>query len=186
MATDKEQTAITPTRTQDYPEWFQQVVKHADMADNSPVRGCMVIKPWGYGVWENIQRQLDDRIKSTGHQNAYFPLFIPLSYLEKEAETRRRVCQRVRCRHPPSPRRKEWQACPHRRTGRAPDRPPDVRDDHRRIVLTLDRIVPRPPLADQPVGQRGPLGDASAGIFAHDRIPLAGGAHGPRVGAGGH
>lgn len=79
------QTAITPTRAQDYPEWFQQVVKHSDMAENSPVRGCMVIKPWGYGVWENIQKQLDERIKKTGHQNAYFPLFIPLSFLEKEA-----------------------------------------------------------------------------------------------------
>lgn len=85
MAKEHPQTAITPTRTEDYPEWFQQVVKQADMAENSPVRGCMVIKPWGYGIWENIQRQLDQRIKSTGHQNAYFPLFIPLSFLEKEA-----------------------------------------------------------------------------------------------------
>lgn len=85
MVKENEQTAINPTRVQDYPEWFQQVVKQADMAENSPVRGCMVIKPWGYGVWENMQRQLDDRIKSTGHQNAYFPLFIPLSFLEKEA-----------------------------------------------------------------------------------------------------
>ena len=82
----KEQTAITPTREDDYPEWFQQVIKAADMAENSPVRGCMVIKPWGYGIWENIQRELDDRIKSTGHDNAYFPLFIPLSFLEKEAK----------------------------------------------------------------------------------------------------
>ena len=81
-----EQTAITPTRTEDYPEWFQQVVKHADMAENSPVRGCMVIKPWGYAIWESIQRHLDDRIKETGHDNAYFPLFIPLSFLEKEAK----------------------------------------------------------------------------------------------------
>lgn len=80
-----EQTAITPTRSQDYPEWFQQVIKHADMAENSPVRGCMVIKPWGYGIWENMQRILDAHIKSTGHQNVYFPLFIPLSFLEKEA-----------------------------------------------------------------------------------------------------
>lgn len=85
MAKEHEQTAINPTRSQDYPEWFQQVVKHADMAENSPVRGCMVIKPWGYGIWENIQKQLDERIKRTGHQNAYFPLFIPLSFLEKEA-----------------------------------------------------------------------------------------------------
>ncbi len=85
MNTPKEQTAISPTRAEDFPEWFQQVVKAADMAENSPVRGCMIIKPWGYGIWENIQRHLDDRIKRTGHQNAYFPLFIPLSYLEKEA-----------------------------------------------------------------------------------------------------
>lgn len=82
----KEKTAITPTRQEDYPEWFQQVVKASDMADNSPVRGCMVIKPWGYGIWENIQRILDKKIKDTGHENAYFPLFIPLSFLEKEAE----------------------------------------------------------------------------------------------------
>lgn len=80
------QTAITPTRAENYPEWYQQVIKAADMAENSVVRGCMVIKPWGYGIWENIQRQLDDRIKKTGHENAYFPLFIPLSFLEKEAE----------------------------------------------------------------------------------------------------
>jgi prolyl-tRNA synthetase len=77
--------AITPKRNEDYPEWFQQVIKAADMAENSAVRGCMVIKPWGYGIWENIQQQLDARIKETGHENAYFPLFIPLSFLEREA-----------------------------------------------------------------------------------------------------
>jgi prolyl-tRNA synthetase len=79
-------TAISPTRAEDYPEWYQQVIKAADLAENSPVRGCMVIKPWGYQLWENIQRALDDMFKATGHQNAYFPLFIPMSYLEKEAE----------------------------------------------------------------------------------------------------
>lgn len=79
------ETGIKPTREEDFPEWFQQVVKAADMAENSPVRGCMVIKPWGYAIWENIQKKLDFRIKETGHQNAYFPLFIPLSFLEKEA-----------------------------------------------------------------------------------------------------
>jgi prolyl-tRNA synthetase len=82
----KEQTAITPTRAQDYPEWYQQVIKAADLAEQSPVRGCMVIKPWGYALWENIQRVLDARFKATGHKNAYFPLFIPKSFLEKEAE----------------------------------------------------------------------------------------------------
>jgi prolyl-tRNA synthetase len=78
--------AISPTREEDYPEWYQQVVKAADLAEISPVRGCMVIKPWGYAIWENIQRTLDRMFKDTGHQNAYFPLFIPLSYLEKEAQ----------------------------------------------------------------------------------------------------
>jgi prolyl-tRNA synthetase len=81
----KQQSAISPRREEDYPEWYQQVVKAADLAENSTVRGCMVIKPWGYGIWENLQRQMDRRIKDTGHSNAYFPLFIPLSYLEKEA-----------------------------------------------------------------------------------------------------
>lgn len=79
-------TGITPTRADDYPEWYQQVIKAADLAENSPVRGCMVIKPWGYGIWENMQRGLDRLFKETGHENAYFPLFIPLSFLEKEAE----------------------------------------------------------------------------------------------------
>ncbi len=80
-----EKTAITPRRDQDFPEWYQQVVRAADLAENSDVRGCMVIKPWGYGIWENMQRVLDRMFKDTGHKNAYFPLFIPLSFLEKEA-----------------------------------------------------------------------------------------------------
>ena len=80
------QRAITPTREENYSEWYQQVVKAADLAETSPVRGCMVIKPWGYAIWENIQRELDRRFKDTGHKNAYFPLFIPVSFLQKEAE----------------------------------------------------------------------------------------------------
>jgi prolyl-tRNA synthetase len=79
-------SAISPTRSENFPEWYQQVIKGADLAENSETRGCMVIKPWGYGIWELIQQQLDRRFKATGHQNAYFPLLIPLSYLEKEAE----------------------------------------------------------------------------------------------------
>ncbi|PIE60945.1 MAG: proline--tRNA ligase [Desulfobacterales bacterium] len=82
----KAKTAITPTREEDYAQWYQEVVKASDMSENSPVRGCMVIKPWGFAIWENIQRQLDAMFKETGVKNAYFPLFIPLSYLEKEAE----------------------------------------------------------------------------------------------------
>ena len=81
-----QKTAINPTRDLDYPEWYQQVIKAADLAENSEVRGCMVIKPWGYTIWEKIQKNLDRMFKETGHQNAYFPLFIPKSYFEKEAE----------------------------------------------------------------------------------------------------
>jgi prolyl-tRNA synthetase len=79
-------TAITPTRADDYPEWYQQVIRAADLAENSDVRGCMVIKPWGWAIWENMQRTLDGMFKATGHENAYFPLFIPLSFLQKEAD----------------------------------------------------------------------------------------------------
>jgi len=82
----KAQTGISPTRAEDYPEWYQQVVRAADMAENSAVRGCMVIKPWGYALWENMQRVLDGMFKATGHKNAYFPLFIPKSFLEREAK----------------------------------------------------------------------------------------------------
>ncbi len=82
----KAQTGISPTRAEDYPEWYQQVVRAADMAENSAVRGCMIIKPWGYALWENMQRVLDGMFKATGHKNAYFPLFIPKSFLEREAK----------------------------------------------------------------------------------------------------
>jgi len=82
----QKRTAIEPTREENYAEWYQQVIKAADLAENSEVRGCMVIKPWGYAIWENIQRCLDEMFRDTGHRNAYFPIFIPKSYFEKEAE----------------------------------------------------------------------------------------------------
>ncbi len=82
----QEKTAISPVREENYPEWYQQVVRAAEMAETSAVRGCMVIRPWGYALWENIREALDGMFKATGHSNAYFPLFIPLSFLEKEAE----------------------------------------------------------------------------------------------------
>jgi prolyl-tRNA synthetase len=74
------------TREEDYSAWYNELVKKADLAENSAVRGCMVIKPYGFAIWEKIQAQLDIMFKETGHQNAYFPLFIPKSYLSKEAD----------------------------------------------------------------------------------------------------
>ena len=78
--------ALPVTREQDFAAWYQAVIAEADLAEESGVRGCMVIRPWGYGIWERIQRLLDDRIKAAGYDNTYFPLFIPLNYFEKEAE----------------------------------------------------------------------------------------------------
>jgi len=78
-------TEITP-RSQDFSKWYLDVVRRAELADYSPVKGCMVIRPYGYAMWEQIQQALDTRIKTTGHVNAYFPLFIPESLLNKEAE----------------------------------------------------------------------------------------------------
>ncbi len=81
-----EKTAVTPTRKEDFPGWYQEVLTVSDLAEHAPVRGCMVIKPNGYAIWEVIQSILDKKFKSLGVKNAYFPLLIPLSFLEKEAE----------------------------------------------------------------------------------------------------
>jgi prolyl-tRNA synthetase len=82
MADDKKLT----TRAEDFSAWYNELVQRAELADYAPVRGCMVIRPNGYGIWERMQRALDDAFKATGHVNAYFPLFIPQSYLSKEAQ----------------------------------------------------------------------------------------------------
>ena len=78
--------ALSVKRADDFAQWYQEVISAADMAEESGVRGCMVIKPWGYGIWERIQRMMDDRIKAAGVQNVYFPLFIPLANFSREAE----------------------------------------------------------------------------------------------------
>jgi len=79
------QRVLTP-QSENFPQWYQDVVAKAELADNGPVRGTMVIRPYGYAIWERMQRELDDRIKAAGARNAYFPLFIPESYLRKEAQ----------------------------------------------------------------------------------------------------
>src|SRR5678810_1419141 len=75
-----------PPRSEDFSRWYIDVVRRAELADYSPVKGCMVIRPYGYAIWELIQQGLDRRFKDTGHVNAYFPLFIPESLLMKESE----------------------------------------------------------------------------------------------------
>ena len=90
MGNKKEQDfvkEITPME-EDFSQWYTDVILKTDMVDYAPVKGCMVIKPYGYGVWEGIQRVADRRFKETGHKNAYFPLLIPESFLKKEADRR--------------------------------------------------------------------------------------------------
>jgi prolyl-tRNA synthetase len=72
-------------KTEDFSRWYVEIVQKAELADYTPMKGMMVIRPYGYAVWENIQRLMDARIKASGHVNAYFPLFIPESFLKKEA-----------------------------------------------------------------------------------------------------
>ena len=159
-----------------FADWYQAVVRDADMAETSPVRGAMVIKPWGYGVWEQIQQELDRRIKATGHENCYFPMFIPLSFIAKEAEHVEGFA-------------KEMAVVTHHRLkmidGKLqPD--PDAKLEEPLVVRpTSETIIgdafarwvrqpSRPAAADQPVGQCGALGNAPAPVPAHHRISLAG------------
>ena len=77
--------AVLTPQAEDFPRWYQDVLAKAELAENGPVRGTMVIRPYGFSLWERIQAEMDDRIKATGARNAYFPLFIPMSYFEREA-----------------------------------------------------------------------------------------------------
>ena len=147
----------------------------------------MVIRPWGYGIWENMQRQLDAMFKATGHVNAYFPLFIPLSYF---AEGSRRTWKASRknarssrtagsisdadgkMRPAPAP------------TERAARRQADIGDDHRRDLCEVGAELSRPADPDQPMGKRRPLGNAAAHFSPHDRVPLAGRPHRARERSG--
>ena len=81
------------SRAEDYSKWYNELVVKADLAENSAVRGCMVIKPYGFAIWEKMQAELDRMFKETGHQNAYFPLFVPKSLFEAEEKNAERVCQ---------------------------------------------------------------------------------------------
>src|ERR1039458_10256514 len=80
------QKAVLTPQSENFPRWYQDVVAKAELADNGPVRGTMVIRPYGYAIWERMQSELDARIKAAGVKNAYFPLLIPESYLSREAE----------------------------------------------------------------------------------------------------
>ena len=122
-----------PTRAEDFSEWYNQLVLRAELADYAPVRGCMIVRPYGWALWENITAALDRRFKATGHVNAAFPLLIPRSFIEKEKS-------HVAGFSP------ELAVVTHRRrrkTGRAAGDSSDFRDDHRPRVCEMDSVVPR-------------------------------------------
>ena len=156
----------------------------AGLAENSAVRGCMVIKPYGYAIWEKMHDALDKMFKETGHQNAYFPLFIPKSFFSKEAhhvEGFAKECAVVtHYRLKNDPEGKGVVVDPDAKLEEELIVRPDLGDHHLEHLQELDPVVPRPADPLQPVGQRRALGDAYASVPAYGRIPLAGGPYGPR------
>ena len=135
-------------REDNYSQWYNNLVVKADLAENSAVRGCMVIKPYGYAIWEKMQHQLDKMFKETGHQNAYFPLFIPKSFLSREAEHVEGFA-------------KECAVVTHH--------------SYLEYIQELDQFIPRPSYPLQPVGKRGKMGDENQTFPQNRRILVAGG-----------
>ena len=145
-------------QAEDFSAWYNEVIAKAELADNAPTRGCMVIRPYGFALWENMVAVLDRMFKDTGHVNAYFPLLIPDSFFQKEAE-------HVEGFSP------ECAVVTHGRgqeARRKPHGPPDLRDHHCGHVRQVDPVLSRPAAADQPVGQCLPVGTAAESLPADD------------------
>jgi prolyl-tRNA synthetase len=159
-----------PSIENDFPAWYADVVRRAGLAENAAVRGMMVIKPYGYAIWELLQRQMDDRIKATGHENFYFPMLIPASVLAKEADLVEGFAPEV--------------AVVTEAGGSKLEEPLVLRPTSEAVIWnTYGRWLQSyrdSPHALQPVGERGALGAAATPVPAHQRVPVAGGAHRPR------
>ncbi len=154
---------LTP-QADDFPRWYQDVIAKAELADNGPVRGTMVIRPYGYAIWERMQAEVDRRIKAAGAQNAYFPLFIPESYLRREAEHVEGFSPEL--------------AVVTVAGGKELEEPVVVRPTSETVIgefmakwIQSYRDLP---LALEPVGQRGAVGVATPSVPSHERVPVAG------------
>lgn len=170
------------TRAEDYSRWYNELVVRADLAEQSGVRGCMVIKPYGYAIWEKMHDYLDKKFKETGHQNAYFPIFIPKSYFSKEAHhvdgfaKECAVVTHYRLKNAEDGQRYSGgSGC---QTRRGTDSAPDFGDHNMGHIPPVDTIVPRPADTGEPVGQCRALGNAHPLVPAYGRIPVAGGTYG--------
>ncbi len=173
---------ITP-RAKDYSQWYLDIVKHAGLAENSDVRGCMVIKPHGYAIWEKMQRALDRMFKDTGPRQRLFPAVHPQIVPGQGRGDGRGLRQGMRRRHPLPAQGRQRARAGRRSRGQArrrADHPADVGNDHLEHLQELDSELSRSAAAHQPVVQRRPLGDAHPAVPAHGRVPLAGRPHRPR------
>ena len=170
-------TAIQPTRATDYPQWYQEVIIAADLAQVSPVRGCMIINPWGYAIWERIQRILDDEIKRKGHENIYCPLLIPLSHIEREAEhidgfakecavvTHTKLKKGANGTGPCISARRATGHTPHLRNG-----------NWSRLRATYS-VTPRPTPIDESMGKHHAMGNAHENVSTDIRVFMARGTY---------
>ena len=156
-------TEITP-QSEDFSRWYIDVIKKADLMDYSPVRGCIVFSPDGYEIWENIQTELDRRFKETGHRNAYFPLFIPESFFQKEKE-------HVEGFNPELP----WvtEAGGEKLEERLAIRPTSETMFGHMYAKWINSYRDLA-AADQPMGERRPLGEADAAVPSDKRVSVAG------------
>ena len=163
--------AVLTTQRDDFPRWYQDVLTKAKLAENGPARGTMVIRPNGYAIWERMHAEVDERIKAAGARNAYFPLLMPMSFFEREAE-------HVEGFSP------ELAVVTHG-GGKELTEPLAIRPTSETVIgeymaKWVDSYRDLP-LASQPVGECRAVGDAAANLPAHHRIPVAGRSHRARL-----
>ena len=152
------------SRSEDYSKWYNELVVKADLAENSGVRGCMVIKPYGFAIWEKMRDELDKKFKETGHQNAYFPIFVPKSLFEAEEKNAEGFA-------------KECAVVTHYRLKTDPNNPSNLRSNYLEYIQKLDTIIPGFASSYQPMGKCNSLGDENETLFKNCRVPLARGAY---------
>ena len=148
----------------DFPQWYTDIVIKTKLVDYGPVKGTMVIRPYGYAIWENIQNELNARFKANGYENAYFPLLIPMSYFTKEAEHVEGFAPEVAV---------VTHAGGRRRACRAFGYPSHFGDHYRQYVFKMVAILPRVAHTHKPVGEHYALGKDDAAFFAYFRIFMA-------------
>ena len=164
-------SVLTPQAT-DFPRWYQDVVAKAELAENGPVRGTMVIRPYGYAIWERMQAEIDSRIKAAGRVQRLLPAPDPRELPAPRGRARRGVQSRAGRGDP------RWGQEARGTRGR----PADQRNHHQLVLRQVDPELPRSSAPHQPVGQRRALGAAPPAVPPDDGVPVAGGTHRPRLG----